>query len=108
MRTVIFIAVAATVTGATSALAQAPQQNPPDPTITQNEATTPSTEQPDAQPKARMPIRREQPMVPDPYAPSSEGAGTGTSGSGPPDLPQPLPPERSSPPDLPRPLPPQR
>jgi hypothetical protein len=107
MKAVVFTAIAATVVGATSALAQAPTEAPADPTITQNEATPPSAEQSNAQPRARMPMRREQPLVPERYAPSSEGAGTGTSGSGPPDLPQPLPPARSRPPDLPKPLPPQ-
>ena len=108
MKAVMFTAVAATVFGATSALAQAPTEAPPNPTITQNGATTPSAEQSNDERKARMPMRREQPMVPDTTAPSSEGAGTGTSGSGPPDLPQPLPPARSRPPDLPKPLPPPR
>jgi hypothetical protein len=28
-----------------------------------------------------MPMRREQPIVPDPTAPSNEGAGAGTSGA---------------------------
>jgi hypothetical protein len=90
MKAMMFTAVAATVFGATSALAQAPTEAP---TITQNEATTPNAEQPNAEPRARMPMRREQPLVPERYAPSSEGAGTGTSGSGPPDLPKPLPPQ---------------
>lgn len=107
MKAMMFTAIAATVFGATSALAQAPTEAPPDPTITQNDATTPSAEKSDAQPRARMPMRGEQPLVSERYAPSSEGAGTGTSGSGPPDLPQPLPPARSRPPDLPKPLPPQ-
>ena len=80
MKAVIFIAVA-TVFGATSALAQAPTEAPPDPTITQNEATTPSAEQSTEQPRARMPMRRELPIVPDPSASSSEGGGTGAAGS---------------------------
>ena len=77
MKAVIFTAVAATVFGATSALAQAPTEAPADPTITQNEAPTPSAEQP----RARMPMRRELPIVPEPPASSSEGGGTGTAGS---------------------------
>jgi hypothetical protein len=81
MKAVVFTAIAATVVGATSALAQAPTEAPPDPTITQNEATTPSAGQPSDERKARMPMRREQPMVPDTTAPASEGAGAGTSGS---------------------------
>ena len=90
------VVAAATVCGATSALAQASTEGPADLTITQNKATTPSAEQPSAQPRARMPMRGEQPLVSERYAPSSDGAGTGTSGSGlsnpsrPPDLPQPL------------------
>lgn len=80
MKRVVFTVVAATVFGATSALAQAPQA-PPDPTITQNEATTPSAEQSSDERKARMPMRRELPIVPDTAAPTSEGAGAGTSGS---------------------------
>jgi hypothetical protein len=80
MKAVVFTAVAATVFGATSSFAQAPQESPPDPTITQNEATTPNAQQSNDQRKARMPMRRELPIVPDPSA-SSEGAGAGTSGS---------------------------
>jgi hypothetical protein len=81
MKALTFWAVAATAVGATSALAQTPQEAPPNPTITQNEATTPSAEQPNDERKARMPMRREQPIVPDTTAPANEGAGAGTSGS---------------------------
>ena len=97
MRAVIFTAVAATVVGATSSLAQAPQEAPPNPTITQNEATTPSAEPSNDERKARMPMRREQPIVPDPSASSSEGAGTGTSGSDLPKATQPAQPEQQQP-----------
>jgi hypothetical protein len=81
MKAVIFTAIAATVVGATSSFAQAPQESPPDPTITQNEATTPNAERSTDQRKARMPMRRELPIVPDPSASSSEGGGAGTAGS---------------------------
>ena len=94
MKVVVFTAVAATVVGATSALAQAPTEAPPNPTITQNEAATPSAEQSNDERKARMPMRREQPMVPmvpDTTAPSSEGASSGTSGSDLPKAPEPQP-----------------
>ena len=97
MKAMMFTAIAATVVGATSALAQAPQEAPPNPTITQNtqnEATTPNAEQSNDQRKARMPMRREQPMVPmvpDTTAPASEGASSGTSGSDLPKAPEPQP-----------------
>ena len=81
---VMIAAVAATLGGATSALAQAPQESTQDPTITQNAPNAPSAEQSDAQGKARMPIRRELPLVPDKNVAgnsASEGAGAGTSGS---------------------------
>jgi hypothetical protein len=81
MKAVVFTAIAATVFGATSALAQAPSESRPDPTITQNEATWPSANQPNDQRKARMPMRRELPIVPDPSASAIEGGGTGTAGS---------------------------
>jgi hypothetical protein len=81
MKAVVFTAVAATVFGATSAPAQAPTEVPQDPTITQNEAATPSAEKSGDGRKARMPMRRELPIVPDTTAPASEGAGAGTSGS---------------------------
>jgi hypothetical protein len=97
MKPMIFTAVAATVFGATSALAQAPQKAAPDPTITQNEATTPNAEQSNDERKARMPMRREQPIVPDPSASSSEGAGTGTSGSDLPKAALPAQPEQQQP-----------
>ena len=81
MRAIVITAVAATVFGATSALAQAPTESPPDPTITQNEAMKPSAEGAPDERRARMPMRRELPIVPDPSASSSEGGGTGTSGT---------------------------
>ncbi len=93
MKAMVFTAVAVTVFGATSALAQAPKEVAPDPTITQNEGAAPSAEQSNDQRKARMPMRREQPMIPDPSASSSEGAGTGTSGADLPKAPEPKPAE---------------
>jgi hypothetical protein len=69
MKTMMIYAVAATVVGATSALAQAPQEAPQNPTITQDDAT------PNAgtdQRKARMPMRRELPPVPFPPHPASQ------------------------------------
>ena len=81
MRAVVFTVVAATVFGATSSLAQTPTESPSDPTITQNEANTPSATPSNDQRRARMPMRRELPIVPDPSASSSEGGGAGTSGS---------------------------
>lgn len=91
MKAMMFTPIAATVVGATSALAQAPQEAPPNPTITQNEAATPSAEQSNDGRKARMPMRREQPIVPDTTAPASEGASSGTSGSDLPKAPEPQP-----------------
>jgi hypothetical protein len=81
MRPVVFTAIAATVFGATSALAQAPTESPPDPTITQNETNTPAATQSNDERRARMPMRRELPIVPDPSASSSEGGGAGTAGT---------------------------
>jgi hypothetical protein len=81
MKTVVFTAIAATVFGATSALAQAPTESPRDPTISQNEANTPAVTPPNEERRARMPMRRELPIVPDPSASSSEGGGAGTSGT---------------------------
>lgn len=83
MKAMMFTAVAATAVGATSALAQAPTEAPQDPTIAQqqNAPNAPSAGQPTNERKARMPMRRELPIVPDPRASASEGAGSGTSGS---------------------------
>jgi hypothetical protein len=61
MRTLVISAVAATVVGATSAMAQAPQEAPQNTTITQNQATPNAATD---QQKARMPMRRELPPVP--------------------------------------------
>ena len=44
MKAMVFISVAATVFGATSALAQAPKEVAPDPTITQNEGAAPGAD----------------------------------------------------------------
>ncbi len=97
MRVLVFTAVAATVCGATSALAQTPTEAPPNPTITQNEANTPSAEQPNDQRKARLPMRREQPLVPDTSGSSGEGASAGTSGSDLPKAPEPAQPSEPQP-----------
>lgn len=94
MKAMMFTAVAATVFGATSALAQAPTEAPQDPTITQQNVPNPSAGQPTDERKARMPMRRELPIVPDPRASSGEGAGSGTSGS---DLPKATEPQPAQP-----------
>ena len=65
--------------GTLGAMAQTMGESPADPSLKQ-EAPTADPSQP-AEPKARMPVRREQPVVPDTTAPSSEGAGAGTSGA---------------------------
>jgi hypothetical protein len=95
MRTIVISAVAATVVGAASALAQAPQEAPQDPTITQNGATTPNAQQPNDQAKPRMPMRRELPPVAVPPNAASEGAGAGTEGSDLPPKPIPSQPQQS-------------
>lgn len=69
MKVMVFSAVAATVVGATSALAQAPQEAPQNPTITQNRATPSAAND---QRKARMPMRRELPPVPVPPNPAGQ------------------------------------
>ncbi len=86
MRRAIPAAMAVFVFGTVGALAQATGEAPADPQIKQD---APSAAPSDTQPKARLPMRREQPIVPDPTAPASEGAGAGTSGS---DLPSATPP----------------
>jgi hypothetical protein len=79
MRKELLTALAVVALGATGALAQSTGDTAADPKAEQN---LPAADQ--AQPderKARMPMRRELPIVPDPTAPSSEGAGAGTAGT---------------------------
>ena len=78
MRAEIFTMMAIVALGTTGALAQTTVESPADPKLEQ-QAPSAETSQP-ADSKARMPMRRELPIVPDPSAPSSEGAGAGTSG----------------------------
>ncbi len=80
MRAEIFTVMAIVALGTTGALAQATGESPADPKLEQ-QAPSAELSQPDER-KARMPMRREQPIVPDPTAPASEGAGAGTSGAG--------------------------
>jgi hypothetical protein len=80
MKKELLAALAIVALGTTGALAQAAGETPADPQIEQK-APSADAAQP-AEPKARLPMRREQPLVPDPSAKSSsEGAGTGTSGA---------------------------
>jgi hypothetical protein len=79
MRAEILAVLAIVALGTSGAMAQTTGESPADPSLKQ-EAPAADPSQP-AQPKARMPMRREQPMVPDTTAPSSEGAGAGTSGA---------------------------
>jgi len=80
MKVEIFTVMAIVALGTTGVLAQATGESLADPKLEQ-QAPSAESSQP-AESKARMPMRREQPIVPDPTAPSSEGAGAGTSGSG--------------------------
>lgn len=89
MRAEIFTMMAIVALGTTGALAQTTVESPADPQLEQ-QAPSAELSQP-ADSKARMPMRREQPIVPDPSAPSSEGAGAGTSGSALPSLTEPAP-----------------
>ena len=79
MRAGILAVLAIVALGTLDAMAQTTGDSPADPSLKQ-EAPAADPSQP-AQPKARMPMRREQPIVPDTTAPSSEGAGAGTSGA---------------------------
>lgn len=79
MRKELLAALAVVALGATGALAQATGDTPAEPKA---EQAAPSADPAlPADPKARMPMRREQPIVPDTTAPASEGAGAGTSGA---------------------------
>jgi hypothetical protein len=79
MRKELFAALAIVALGATGALAQSTGDTATEPKAEQN-APAADQAKPDER-KARMPMRREQPIVPDPTAPSNEGAGAGTSGA---------------------------
>ena len=79
MRAEILAVLAIVALGTSGAMAQTTGDTPADPSLKQ-EAPAADPSQP-AEPKARMPMRREQPIVPDTTAPSSEGAGAGTSGA---------------------------
>jgi hypothetical protein len=79
MRAEILAVLAIVALGTSGAMAQTTGETPADPSLKQ-EAPAADPAQP-AAPKARMPMRREQPLVPDTTAPSSEGAGAGTSGA---------------------------
>jgi len=79
MRAEILAVLAIVALGTSGAMAQTTGETPADPSLKQ-EAPAADPAQP-AEPKGRMPMRREQPIVPDTTAPSSEGAGAGTSGA---------------------------
>ena len=81
MRAEIFAVIAVVALGTTGALAQTTGASPDDPKLEQK-APSADTSPPADDRKARMPMRRELPIVPDPKASSSEGAGAGTSGAG--------------------------
>jgi hypothetical protein len=89
MRKELLAALAVIALGATGALAQSTGDTATEPKAEQN-APAADQAKPDER-KARMPMRREQPIVPDPTAPSSEGAGAGTSGADTPSATQPDP-----------------
>ena len=80
MRKELFAALAIVALGATGALAQSTGDTATEPKAEQN-APAADAAKPDDR-KARMPMRREQPIVPDTTAPSNEGAGAGTAGAG--------------------------
>ena len=79
MRKELLAALAVVALGTTGALAQSTGDTAAEPKAEQN-APAADAAKPDER-KARMPMRREQPIVPDPTAPSNEGAGAGTSGA---------------------------
>lgn len=79
MRAELLAVLAIAALGVSGAMAQTTGESPADPTLKQ-EAPAADPAQP-AEPKGKMPMRRELPIVPDPTAPSSEGAGAGTSGA---------------------------
>jgi hypothetical protein len=79
MKKELLAALAVVALGATGALAQSTGDTAAEPKAEQN-APAADAAKPDER-KARMPMRREQPIVPDPTAPSSEGAGAGASGA---------------------------
>jgi hypothetical protein len=80
MKVEIFTVMAIIALGTTGALAQTTGESPADPKLEQQVPSADSSQPADS--KARMPMRRELPIVPVPNASSSEGAGAGTSGSG--------------------------
>jgi hypothetical protein len=80
MRAEIFAVIATVALGTTGALAQTTGASPDDPKLEQKAPSAESSQPADS--KARMPMRRELPIVPDPKASASEGAGAGTSGAG--------------------------
>ena len=79
MRAEILAVLAIVALGTSGAMAQTTGESPADPSLKQ-EAPAADQAKPDER-KARMPMRREQPIVPDTTAPSSEGASAGTSGA---------------------------
>ena len=88
MRSDILAILAAVALGTTGALAQTTDESTTDPALEQQEQ-----EAAPAEDKGRLPMRREQPIVPDPEA-SSEGAGEGEAGS---DAPSAAEPENTEP-----------
>jgi hypothetical protein len=107
MRKELLATLAVVALGTTGALAQAAGDTPAEPQIEQK-APSADAAQP-AEPKARMPMRREQPLVPDTSGKSSsEGAGTGTSGADAPSTAAPPapPPAGAAPPSATEPAPP--